>query len=173
MSIAVSAVVHPSRVVLCLTLAMCLGSVSIGILFGIDASGSIMPFMRTVLGALCVMAGMTAAYLVLRKGCARRSTQRIDISGNGQIRVHPLHAVQVPAGLVPDRAGSPDHLQELLPSSTMWSHLMVLNLRAKNNGTKSTLLILPDSMSQTSFRALSVACHWIAAHNNRAEREIK
>ena len=168
MSIAVSAVVRPSRIVLCLTLGMSAGSAAIGILLASNVVCSMLPSVRLLLAAACVFAGVLVACQILRKRCA----QRIEISGNGQIRVLPCLASPSNNHASSEQIGNADCLQNLLPSSTLWSHVMILNL-GSNEGTKKTLLILPDTLPPTSFRALSVACHWIAAHNNRAERDIK
>ena len=168
MTIAVSAVVRPSRILLSLTLGMCAGSASIGTLFALQPVASMAPLARVALATACVMAGLIVACQILRCRCA----QRIEISGNGQIRVSTPDASPSTSSELSDRFVGAARLYDLLPTSTLWSHLMILNLRAAN-GTRTTLLILPDSMTQTSFRALSVACHWIAAHNNRAERDIK
>ncbi len=168
MSIAVSAVVQPSRIVFFLTLGMSVGSVLIGLFLGLNAFGPTLLWARMTLAALCGLSGLTAACRILQDRCA----QRIEISGSGQIRVYAASVPPSNRHEPTERIGSADCPQDLLPSSTLWSHLMILNLRA-DNGVTTTLLILPDTMSQTSFRALSVACHWIAAHNNRAESHIK
>ena len=55
-------------------------------------------------------------------------------------------------------------------TSTLWSFLLVLDLRSES-GTRLVLIVLPDTMTQASFRALCVACQWIAAHNIRANAE--
>ena len=167
MSIAVSAVVYRSRIVLCMALGMCLGSAVIGVLFASNTVGALSPAWRAAVTAACLGAGALAAYRLLHK----RRIQRIDISGNGQIRVYET-VISVSACSQPlDRVRSNVSVQQLMSSSTLWSNLMLLNLRAEDGG-RTNLLILPDTMSQTSFHGLSVACHWIAAHNNRAGTEF-
>ena len=168
MSIAVSAVVRPSRIVLGLTLTMCVGSASIGAFFGCYSGAAMPALVRIALGASCVLAGLIVACQILRNRCV----QRIEISGIGQIRVHAADTPQAIGHHFHDPIGSPVCCQDLLPSSTLWAHFMILNLQAKD-GIRTTLLIMPDTMSQTSFRGLSVACHWIAAHNNRDVLDIK
>lgn len=168
MSIAVSAVVRPSRVVLCLTVLMCLGSVLVGVLIGSNLLVPMAPLARSILAAGCALAALIAAYQTLCNRCVNY----IDISGNGQIRVYVSKSL--PSSFQDSRRlrHNTGSLQHLLPSSTLWSHLLILNLRSEN-GKTMTLLVLPDVMSESSFRALSVACHWIAAHNIRPEGDVK
>lgn len=168
MSIAVSAVVHPSKILLSLTLAMCAGSAAIGMWLGWEAIGAAAPAVRAALAVACVLAALIVASQILRY----RYTRHIEISGNGLIQVSVVKTAPSVHHDASVRVGNPVRPQTLLPSSTLWPHLMILNLRT-DDGTNTTLLILPDSMSQTSFRAFSVACHWIAAHNNRAVSDIK
>jgi hypothetical protein len=83
-----------------------------------------------------------------------RKVHRIDISGNGQIRLM--------------ETGDVDHtfdsdLAELLPDSTIWSWLMILRLRT-GESMRTTILVLPDCMNSATFHQLKVACRWIAAH---------
>lgn len=167
MSIAVSAVVKPSRIVFCSTLAASAGSGVIGALLWFGQFESMPLAARGAIAIACLAAGVTAARQILRNRC----TRRIDISGNGQIRL-----AREDQGLPTESRNflhvrSKPGLTQLLSSSTLWSHLMILNLKY-DDGSRTTLLILPDSMPKTSFRGLAVACRWIAAHNNRAERDL-
>jgi toxin CptA len=57
----------------------------------------------------------------------------------------------------------------LLHDSTIWTNLLLLRLQAAG-GKITVVRVLPDCVSQESFRALSVACRWIAAQNNSAKR---
>lgn len=165
-SIAVSAVVQPSRILSFALASMCAGAVLIGLATVMGSYGGAPAVVRWIAGALCIGAGLMAARRMLAPGIARR----IDIFGSGQIRVSE-HGSSCSAGGGPGHAENAACLWQLLPTSTLWSSLMILNLRSEH-GARVELLILPDTMSQTSFRALSVACHWIAAHNNRAGSEI-
>ena len=166
MSIAVSALVKPSRTLMIMVLAMATGCLAIGTAIGTGAIGSMTIVPRLLLALLCALATLGSVTTVM----LRRGLQRIDISGTGQIRLG-YHA---PPGA--NQAGEqygaavPHRIFQLLPTSTLWSVLMILNLRA-DDGFSQTLLVLPDTMPQTSFRALSVACRWIAAHNIRAKDE--
>jgi len=48
--------------------------------------------------------------------------------------------------------------------------MLLLRLQA-DNGDKWVVPILTDCVSRDEFRALSVACRWIAAHNDSADHK--
>jgi hypothetical protein len=52
----------------------------------------------------------------------------------------------------------------LVENSVLWPHLLLVRLES-TSGMRYVLTILPDCMSDEEFRAVSVACRWIAAHN--------
>jgi hypothetical protein len=156
MSIAVSALVRPSRLLAQLSVLM--GAVlivtAVWLEFVVDEP------LHHALAAVC--ASISVA-LVLFPLLSRKSF-RIDITGLGQIRL-------VDTSLVADAAltnpsASAGEVVQLLRSSTFWSSLMVLRLQS-DSGRISVLIIFPDSMDGEVFRALSVACRWIAAHHFR------
>jgi len=45
----------------------------------------------------------------------------------------------------------------------MWPNFLLLRLR-DGEGRVYNVAVLPDSLPGEAFRALSVACRWIAAH---------
>jgi len=49
-------------------------------------------------------------------------------------------------------------------NSVLWPHLLMVRLES-SSGVRRLLTILPDCMSDEEFKAVSVACRWIAAHN--------
>jgi len=165
MSIAVSAVVRPSRQLLAMVVAMSAGTALLFFATAI-AADRIPPQWRLPL----IASGLFLAAFGFYHGAAKRKTIHIDISGNGEIR---LRDVIDPASC--DRETRP-HLTEdaacvrLLAGSTLWPRLLVLRLQ-DDNGNITVLPILPDSVSSDSFRALSVACQWVAAHGNPDQRE--
>ena len=89
---------------------------------------------------------------------------RIDISNAGQIRI-ALPESSDAKNVMPQNSES-DIQFFLLPTSTIWATMLVLNLRS-NDGKAITLMMLSDSLSQESFRTLSVACRWIAGRGIR------
>jgi len=54
---------------------------------------------------------------------------------------------------------------QLSRDSTLWPCLLLLRFRT-DDGKIMTLPILPDCVSPHSFRALLVACRWVATQNN-------
>ncbi|MBC7514643.1 MAG: hypothetical protein H7234_09435 [Herminiimonas sp.] len=155
MSIAVSAVVQRSGMLSSALLAMGMFCLCIGAVIGFGLISPLPVLQRSLLGGCCVLAAVAA----LREVGRSHADRRIDVSGTGQIQVTDL---QLPV------ADSTTY--RLLSTSTLWSFLLVLDMRS-NEGRRLTLIVLPDTMTQASFRALCVACQWIAAHNIRGHAE--
>lgn len=175
MSIAVSTVVMPSRRLALLVAGFCAGMAAIVLQFAFGALTDLPPALRATLTTVLGVMPAWAAYAAIWSG----KSLRIDISEHGQIRVAEDKACSVagrkngrrPAeesgqeGQIQDAGGT---IVRLLPDSTIWPQLLVLRLQAKGLGTRN-VLILRDCMSAEHFRVLSVACHWIAAHNDQVE----
>jgi hypothetical protein len=159
MSIAVSASVHPSRVLRFAVHSLCAGIVAIGCLIGLGWAENFTFPARIVIVGLSVLSASLASFHFHRQ----QKTVHIDISSIGNIRLHQLDAIQ-------NRVGEEDSVFRLMPGSTLWANLMLLNLRSEN-GQIMTLPILPDSVSTQEFRALSVALRWIAARSGEAGDE--
>lgn len=158
MSIAVSAVVHPSRVLLSLLFSMAALAAAIGAAVLAGWLGDLDVMHRAAVGTPPVFMAFFGFY----HGVRHRKTLHIDISGDGGIRIaepvsgNPCGAENSPH-LVSDGT-----VVEMLDNSTIWPSLLVLRLRA-DDGCITVVPILPDSVSKDAFRALSVACRWIAA----------
>ncbi|MDP3672713.1 MAG: hypothetical protein Q8R69_23880 [Telluria sp.] len=151
MSIAVSAVLRPSRFLRALVLLYAAANLGAGLAL---ASGRLGDFPAPwLLAGCCLLAAMV---LPGAPGCAE-TTRRIDISGLGQIRVtvqQNVSADSVPGVLV-----------DLIPGSTIWSCAMVLRLRDEA-GSVRALMLFPDSVAQGRFRTLAVALRAIAGRDN-------
>jgi hypothetical protein len=168
MSIAVSAVIRPSRLLLAAVGVMCICILSVAAAIGFGAVGEL-PFQsRIVIGGICT----AIAFLGVFEAIQSRKTFRIDISGVGQIRLVEDNGAAgfSQAGHRPDQRGSGEVMQ-LMADSTIWPTLLLLRLKGQDRRIRH-VLILPDCITVDSFRTLSVACRWIAAHNNRAEGEL-
>lgn len=166
MSVALSAVAQRSHLLLSALIAMAVFCLCITAVIGFGLIGALPVYLRVFLGVCCLLAVAVTLREVIRP-CADR---RIDISGLGQIHVTDLlqqSGCDTDASIT-QAAGQTTY--RLLATSTLWSFLLILNLRS-NKGASLTLIVLPDSMTQASFRALCVACQWIAAHNIRAYAE--
>jgi toxin CptA len=148
MSIAVSAVIVPSRLLRRVMLCYGLANLGAGAALGVALAR---PFALAWLGAAaCLLAGAA----VLRRLAHLQNVRQIDISGLGQLRL------TVQQGIGTDDA--PAALMQLLPGSTVWPGLMMLRLRGAD-GVARALALLPDSVEAGQFRRLSVAIRVIAA----------
>ncbi|WP_220807239.1 protein YgfX [Noviherbaspirillum aridicola] len=143
---------------------MSLGAFLIGVLIGAGRVGDPDPLLRAILAAASIFLGFFGFY----HGVRHRKHQHIDISGTGQIRL-------VETGDTgPCAAANRPHLKKngqvvhLLPSSTLWRRMLLLRLRT-GSGRIITVPVMPDSVSQDSFRALSVACRWILSRNDSTD----
>jgi len=159
MSLALYAVVKPSRWLWRLTCGMC-GTVLMAVLLiAVGLVGELPSYSRFAVGG----AGIFIALSVLYQQARRRSEFHIHISGSGQLRL----AVVAPESISRqgDRPSLPEPAQEavLLPASTIWPWLLLLRLRLDDE-TVVTVPVLPDCLPADTFRALSVACRWLAAH---------
>jgi hypothetical protein len=108
------------------------------------------------LAIVCAIASIALIVQPLR----RKTALRIDVTGLGQIRLVET-LPDAAAGSVP-RSEAVGEVVQLCQGSTLWPSLMVLRLQAVS-GRVTTLILLPDSLSDDAFRALSVACRWIAS----------
>ncbi|WP_034292070.1 protein YgfX [Herbaspirillum sp. RV1423] len=160
MSIAVSADIKPSRLLLIVMAAAAIVVALIGVIFAFALVGQLSFVFRISLAAACVVTATLAFWLVLRN----RKAVWLHISGTGQIRLVEHHAtVRVKAGSQVMSGG----LAQLLAGSTVWPNLLLLRLKLEN-GRVRTIPVLPDSVPKETFRALQVACRWVASHNNNA-----
>lgn len=156
MSVAVSAVVRPSRLFAMLSLLMGVMLLAAAAMLDAQSSG-----LHHALAVPCVIA---AAFVILFPLCAKKSF-RIDVTGIGQIRLVDT-SLEAEAELT-DASISGGEVVQLLRGSTFWSSLMVLRLQTES-GRNRVLIILPDSMACDAFHALSVACRWVAASHSRS-----
>lgn len=164
MSIAVSADIKPSRLLLLVTGFACLCVALTGILVSLLLPGTLSWSARIGLAGLCILAAALALVLVLRD----RKVIWLHISGTGQIRVveHLVQSARAKPQVM--KAG----LAQLLGGSTIWPGMLFLRLRLEN-GKIRTIPILPDSVSEDAFRALSVACRWLISHNTAKARMLE
>ncbi len=148
MSIAVSAIIVPSRVLRRALLCFGLANLGAGAALG---AALVQPLWLPWTGAGCCL---LAGAFVLRSLAPGRKVRGVDISGVGQLRL----TVQQGIGSRDARVA----LVRLLPGSTLWSGLMLLRLRGED-GVVWTLALLPDCVEPGQFRQLSVAIRDIAS----------
>ena len=158
MSIAVSADIKPSRLLLIMMATTAVILALIGIVFAFALVGQLSFIPRMALAAACALAALLACWQMRQN----RQAVWLHISGTGQIRLVEHHAkVQAKAGSRVMSGG----LAQLLAGSTVWPNLLLLRLRLEN-GKLRTIPVLKDSVSAETFRALQVACRWVASHNS-------
>lgn len=163
MSIAVSVVVKPSRFLLAAVGAMCIGITLFAFLIGAGRIGETSMPIRLLVAASCTITAFSGFYWTARA----RKTFRIDISDIGQIRLEEYIGSGKFSLLVD---GAKSNVVSLMPDSTIWPHLLLLRLRNENDQI-NVLPILRDCIEDDAFRALSIACRWIAAQAKRAENQ--
>lgn len=135
--------------------------------------GEISLLARLMTGGICLLAAGTGLSRALRV----QKTYKIDISGVGQIRLAGItprsaSSSSAPAPLVSPRVDTGrSEVVRLMDGSTLWPYLMLLRLQAED-GRVTIVPVLPDCVSVATFRALAVACRWIAAHNNAVDAKI-
>ena len=145
MSIAVSALVRPSRVQRLVSLAAGLAQCAAALTVGLHAPE------RFACATAVAFALAGAGLALLAAAIFRPKTHRIDISGTGELRV----TVQQSVG---GRDGSdcqPGNAT-LLPGSVIWPVLMGLRYGAPGM-TPRVLLVWRDGVDPTVWRALAVA----------------
>lgn len=166
MSIAVSAVVLPSRLLLAMLGAMSVATAVAGIAISNGQIGELSAVARFFVFVFSIFLAAFGFY----HGVRYRKPIHIDISGVGQLRLVEANAARSCADTNRPYVRGSGEAVRLLANSTIWPHLLLLRLQAES-GKTTVLPILPDCVSRDSFRALSVACRWIAAHNNPSEGE--
>ena len=149
MSIAVSAVVQPSRLLRGALAVLAMASAGAAALL---AGGVASVHFPSLLAAACLLAALAAWQAAARPGTAHQ----IDISGVGEIRLTVQQSMgdAAPAGLL-----------QLQPGSTIWPHVLLLLLRDADNGRLTILTILPDSVSPEQFRKIAVSVRAIAGQD--------
>jgi len=158
MSIAVSAQVGHSRWLFGLVAGMCACTLVAAGLIAFGAVGDLILIEKVAVAAISTLVALYVFFRTVKSGKMRE----IHVSGTGRIRLALHDGIPAPA----NTEGSTNKHGEpvtLLPVSTLWSWLLILHLRHEN-GRKSVLTILPDAVSEESFRALLVACRWISMH---------
>ena len=164
MTIAVSAVVRPSRLMMLLVYFIAVASICTAfiLLFGNYqfSQGERLHFFTFV---------TISAVAAIFKSRLARKTFHIDISGIGQIRLTQYSGMSgffKNSDLALD--GQNGRLVHLCPDSTLWPQFLLLRLKTEH-GAVLSVPVLVDSVSPSGFAALSVACRYIAARTPTSE----
>ena len=122
---------------------------------------------RLPIAVACIL---TATACLLAK--FNRNMYQISISGDGQIRLSQYDAVfDATIRSARDDASCEVFLVSLQDNSIIWPLLLLLHLKADNEKT-FIVPIFSDGLSASGFRSLSVACRWIATHNNKSVKKV-
>lgn len=154
MSIAVCAVIVPSRFLRQVLLCYGLANLGAGLVLAAELlrGGGL----QWLVAGGCLLAGV----LILGSLAQRSIVRRIDISGGSQMRL----TVQQGSSTHDARAD----IVQLLPGSTIWPGLILLRLR-QQDGAVRVLAILPDSIELEQFRGLSVAIRDVASRTKQID----
>ena len=157
MSIAVSAVIKPSRLlrVALAAYAAAGAGAAMALAFGLGGHFHVPLVLAGACAAVALVAGRAAV--------AAATTRGIDISGLGEIRLTVQHSIGSQQGA----------LVRLLPGSTVWPQLLLLLLKDADSGAVSALAILPDSVAPGQFRKIAVSINAIARRDNKFFRKNK
>lgn len=169
MSIAVSAVVGPSRVLRALLAGYGLANLAAALAVGFAAPA------RFRLPQLSAAVFCIAGAGLLRCSRGVTKTRRLDISGVGQLRLTVQQDIRTAgaAAAVSAAGASADGAPvALLAGSTVWPRLMLLRLRHED-GAVTLLPVLPDSVAPGVFRALAVAAGATGGRNKPLQEQHK
>jgi toxin CptA len=157
MSIAVSALVRPSRIQRlvwgCSGLALCASALAVGL----PARE------RFLLASVVALALAGAGVAILRAAVLHSKTHRIDISGTADLRVTVQQDVDGRVGGIPQGGNA-----VLLPGSVIWPMLMLLRHAAPGSGLRM-LSVWRDSVDAATWRALAVALAAVGRRGNANE----
>lgn len=154
----VSALIQPSRILLVMVVAQCVVIAAVGVLLGIGIVGDLTYVVRLSIALVCLLAALCGIVIYYRG----HRPIGIDISSVGQIRLTEMPFEMMVASHA--TAYSPQEVR-LLSGSTLWARLLLLRFQL-NVGKVRTVVILPDCVPDEVFRALSIACRWIAARTH-------
>lgn len=164
MAIAVSVIVKPSKSLFAMVAAMSVVTMAIGAGIGFGYVGELSLILRLVVSVFIVF----LAAFGFCHGIRHQKPIHIDISGAGQLRLTKSEKVGACVDQNWPHVEDSAEMVKLSPDTTIWPYMLLLRLQT-DSGRKSTVRIFPDGVSRDNFRALSVACRWIAAHNNSLE----
>lgn len=161
MTIAISANIAPSRILLALTCAA-VAAANLAVLW----ATVIAPFALLLKAAMLLLCLAASLFSLWRFWRARRPLQ-IEIGASGDV---VLRAPAVLASRWRPAAQACVHKMTLAEQSTLWPRLLLLNLRSED-GSVFKVPVLPDSVPEATFLALTIAFRWIAIHHHSSRVE--
>ncbi len=158
MSIAVSAVIKPSRLLRVALAAYAVLSMGAALLLLSDHGAR---FHHPQALGCALLLGAAVAW----RATGATTARQIDISGLGEIGLTVQHSIG-------NRRAAPG-LVRLMPGSTVWPGLLLLALRDAETAMTTVLIILPDCVPPGHFRKLAVAINTIARRDNKLFKKNK
>ncbi len=159
MSIALSAEIRPSRIFSFFYVGFAAVFFLTGILISLGKIGHFEVVIRQFLAFSMFLTAFFLIFVYFRS----RKTLRIDISGNGQIRLKEYRKGVSKLSSEDVCSSAFTEIWELSANSTVWPTFMILQLKAEN-GKRTKVLICLDSLNKEHFKALYTSIRWIEAH---------
>jgi hypothetical membrane protein len=153
MSIALSTLIHPSKILHFLAILFSIFLIFIGIYIAGD--GPLPIFWRIFLVPICFIASIATLHNARRHNTKK---WRITINQQGEFRCQMVTV----SNKFQDLRSHPTYF--LISGTTLWSCILFLRLRRAQGDTTINLVIFSDALSKDEFRRMSVACRWIVKH---------
>jgi toxin CptA len=166
MSIAVCAVVAPSRKLRVLLAAFGLSNVAAAFTVGVWLPE------RFVLPVPAAVFFLVAAAFLMHSCATATKTRRIDISGVGTLRLTVQQDMGADRAIPVQERPAGGFQATLLAGSTLWPQLLLLRLGTQA-GTVLLLPVLRDSVAPGTFRALAVAVGALGGGNKPLQGKHK
>jgi len=162
MSIAISFILHPSKILRFLAIAFSILLVLVAIYVGCFG---VIPFpLRVALVLLCLVGSI---HNLITHFTASQRHWHIAVGGQGDFRC----AIIDSHGCAVNSSSSSSLSYRLAPGSILWSKILILRLQGQNDDNMLNLMVLSDAVSDDEFRCLSIACRWINSHTTSAIRK--
>ena len=157
MSIQLNITIQPSRLLFgMLSLMILLINTSLLLTVSIFISS---PVLLIGIAAACLLLSV----LLLRYQFGVMSASNLHISHDGKM------ILRLPDGQ--KKHALPKSMKVTLNHQTkIWSRVMFVHLNDESGGRRH-ILVFPDSLEDTQFRALSASLHWIAQHQQALQKK--
>lgn len=159
MSIAVSAIIRPSRILSGFILGMAGLFILISVAVFTGQLGEFAGYGTEIVGITNLCMALFLLFIYFRE----QKTFQIDISGIGKIRIREIKEARKVYLSEADDINQSREEFHIIKGSTVWPSVLFLWLES-NSGSKIMIRVFSDSVKKDEFRALYVACRWIATH---------
>jgi|GEM_PF-3226445 len=153
MSIALTLVLRPSRVLQISAIFFSILLIAIAVQIGCNESIAI--YLRIGAALFCLSLSLVN---ILHASAIGTKGWHISISGQGEIRC------QMKKNLSDSKKNHQIQPYRLVAGTTIWPKMLFLRLRSVDSDDKINLVIPSDALDKDEFRRLSIACRWIVKH---------